>query len=108
MNEIRTSNFTAVDVFNAATAKPLKSAINQKLNITGVYICERADLDGVVRTVANLKTEEGAIYGTISDTVIRSVEALPEMLETNGSIAIKVEERDGKAGRTYLVITLVG
>lgn len=106
MVEIRTSNFTAKDMFNAATAKPLKSAIGQTLNIVAIWVTERPDLDGVVKTVANLKADDGNIYGTISDTVIRSALALPEMIEEEGSVAIKVEERPGTKGRNYLVVTL--
>lgn len=106
MEEIRTNNFTAKDMFNAATARPLKSAVGQTLTVVGVWVCERPDLNGEVQTVANIKTDDGAIYGTISETVIRSVLALPEMLQEDGSIAINVEERPGKGGRNYLVITL--
>lgn len=105
MEEIRTNNFTAKDMFNAATARPLKSAIGQTLNVVGVWVCERPDLNGEIQTVANIKTDDDSIYGTISETVIRSVIALPEMLE-DGPVAINVEEKPGKGGRNYLVITL--
>ena len=105
MEEIRTHEFTAKDIFNSATAKPLKSAIGQKLTVTAIWVCERPDLNGEVQFVANIKTADGEIYGTISDTVIRSVIALPEML-AEGPVTINVEERPGKGGRNYLVITL--
>ena len=105
MTEIRTENFTAKDMFNAATAKPLKSVIGQQLSVTAIWVCEKPDLNGEVQVVANIKTEDGSIYGTISDTVIRAVIALPEMLE-DGPVAINVEERPGTKGRSYLVITL--
>lgn len=105
MEEIRTQQFTAKDMFNAATALPLKSAVGKTLTVVGVWVCERPDLDGVVQEVANIKTEEGSIYGTISATVIRSVLALPEMLE-EGPVSINVEERPGAKGRNYLVVTL--
>lgn len=105
MEEIRTSEFTAKDMFNSATAMPLKSAVGETLNITAIWVCERPDLSGEIQVVANLKTEDGTIYGTISDTVIRSALALPEMLE-DGPVAINVEERPGQKGRSYLVITL--
>lgn len=107
MEEIRTNNFTAKDIFNSATAKPLKSAIGEVLNIVAIYVCERADLNGEIQVVANLKTDDEEIYGTISDTVVRSVLALPEMLEEEGSVAIKIEERPGTKGHSYLVATLV-
>lgn len=105
MEEIRTEKFTAKDMFNAATAKPLKSIIGQTIKVEAIWVCERPDLDGKVQTVANIKTADGAIYGTISETVIRSVQALPEMLE-DGDVAISVEERAGAKGRSYLVVTL--
>jgi hypothetical protein len=105
MEEIRTREFTAKDMFNSATAMPLKSAINQTLDVVAIWVCERPDLNGEVQVVANIKTSDGTIYGTISDTVIRSVLALPEMLE-EGPVSINVEERPGQKGRSYLVITL--
>lgn len=105
MEEIRTREFTAKDMFNSATAMPLKSAVNQTLEVVAIWVCERPDLNGEVQVVANIKTSDGTIYGTISDTVIRSVLALPEMLE-EGPVSINVEERPGQKGRSYLVITL--
>ena len=106
MEEIRTKNFTAKDMFNAATAKSLKSMVGQQLNVVGVWVTDRPDLNGEIKTVANLKTDDGSIYGTISDTVVRSVLALPEMLMTEESILINVESRPGTKGRDYIVITL--
>ena len=105
MKEIRTKEFTAKDMFNSATAQPLKGVIGQSIVVTGLWITERPDKDGVVQVVANLKTSDGIIYGTISDTVIRSAEALPEILE-DGPVTINVEERPGNKGRNYIVITL--
>lgn len=107
MTEIRTKNFEAKDIFNAATALPLKNAIGQTLKITAIWVCERPDADGVAQVVANIKTEDGTIYGTISETVIRSVVALPEMLDVMPSVEVKVEERAGNKGRSYLVMQLV-
>lgn len=105
MTEIRTKEFTAKDQFNSATAKPLKSIIGEQIVVTAVWVCEKPDLNGEVQVVANIKTEDGSIYGTISDTVIRAVIALPEMLE-EGPVTINVEERPSTNGRSYLVITL--
>lgn len=106
MEEIRTKEFTAKDMFNAATALPLKSMVGHTIDVVGIWVSERPDVNGEVQTVANLKTADGSIYGTISDTVIRSVLALPEMLMTEPSIKINVEERPGTKGRNYIVITL--
>ena len=69
MEEIRTKEFTAKDMFNAATANPLKSKIGEQLNIVGIWVCERSNLDGEVQTVANIKTDDGAIYVTISESI---------------------------------------
>lgn len=107
MNEIRTNKFEAKDMFNAATAMPLKSAIGQTLEVEALWITERADADGVLQVVGNFKTTDGTIYGTISETVIRSAIALPEMLEVNDVVKVRVEERAGNKGRSYLVLQLV-
>lgn len=106
MEEIRTKEFTAKDMFNAATANALKTMVGQTIRVVGLWVCERPDLNGEIKVVANLKAEDGSIYGTISDTVIRSVLALPEMLEEAGYVDITVEERPGTKGRSYIVITL--
>ena len=106
MEEVRTNGFSAKDMFNSAVALPLKNAVGQVLNVTDVWVCERPDVEGNIQTVANIKTEDGSIYGTISDTVVRSVLALPEMLVENGVVAIKPEFRPGSHGREYLIITL--
>ena len=107
MEEIRTKEFTAKDMFNAATATPLKTMIGKVISVAAIWVCERPDNDGVVQVVANIKSSDGTIYGTISETVIRSVLAMPEMLEEMSTIDIKVEERAGNKGRSYLVIQLV-
>lgn len=107
MTEIRTKNFEAKDVFNSATAMPLKNAVGEVLPITALWICERPDADGVAQVVCNLKTQDGTIYGTISETVIRSAVALPEMLDVMPVVEVKVEERAGNKGRSYLVMQLV-
>lgn len=106
MEEIRTQEFTAKDMFNSATAQPLKSVIGQQITVVGIWVCERPNLNGEIQTVANIKTADGTIYGTISETVIRSVLALPEMLKEEGQVAVNVEERPGTKGRNYIVITL--
>lgn len=107
MEEIRTKDFTAKDMFNSATATPLKTMIGKTITVSGIWVCERTDNDGVIQTVANIKSVDGTIYGTISETVIRSVLAMPEMLEEMSTIDIKVEERAGNKGRSYLIIQLV-
>lgn len=106
MEEIRTELFTAKDMFNATTAQPLKSVAGQTIDVIAVWVTERPDADGVVQPVANFKTAEGTIYGSISQPVIRSAVAIPELLKETGTVAIRVEERPGKGGRNYLVIQL--
>lgn len=106
MEEIRTPEFTAKDMFNATTAQALKSVAGQTINVIGVWITERPDADGVVQQVANFKTEDGAIYGSISQPVIRSAVAIPELLNESSPVAIRVEERAGSGSKKYLVIQL--
>lgn len=107
MEEVRTQRFSAKDQFNSATALPLKSVVGETINVTAVWVCDRPDLEGNLQTVATLKTDDGRLFGTISDTVVRSVLALPEMLLAEESIAIKPEYRPGTKGREYLIISLV-
>lgn len=107
MEEIRTKGFTGKDIFNSATATPLKTMVDQVITVTAIWVCERVDKDGVIQTVANIKAKDGTVYGTISETVLRSVLALPEMLDEMSEIDIRVEERSGNHGRSYLVIQLV-
>lgn len=106
MEEIRTQEFTAKDMFNATTAQPLKSVAGQTIDVVGVWVTERPDSDGVVQPVANFKVADGTIYGSISQPVIRSAVAIPELLKESKPLPIRVEERSGKGGRNYLVIQL--
>jgi len=110
MTNIRTENFTAKDIFNTATAKPLKDCINPKtgkgeITISAVYITERPDQDGNVQEVANFKLDNGDIVSTISQTVIKSACALPELLE-DGDVTVEIEQRQGNHGRSFLVLVL--
>lgn len=106
MEEIRTELFTAKDMFNSTTAQALKSVAGQTIDVIAVWVTERPDADGVVQPVANFKTADGTIYGTISQAVIRSAVAIPELLKESGTVAIRVESRQGKGNREYLVIQL--
>lgn len=106
MEDIRTELFTATDMFNATTALPLKSVIGQTIEVVALWLTERPDIDGVVKPVVNFKTKDGTIYGSISQPVIRSAVAIPELLKSSPSVAIRVEERAGKGNRNYLVIQL--
>ncbi len=106
MEEIRTSNFTAKDIFNAATATPLKTMIGKTIPITALWITERPDADGVVQIVASLKAEDGTIYGTISETIIRAAIALPELLAESSPVNVEIEEREGTKGHSFLVMHL--
>lgn len=106
MEEIRTPGFTAKDMFNATTSEGLKSVVGKTINVVDVWIVERPDIDGVVQQVANFKTDDGLIYSTISQPVIRSAVAIPELLQESSPVAIRVEERAGSGSKKYLIIQL--
>ena len=95
MEEIRTELFTAKDMFNSTTAQALKTVAGQTIDVIAVWVTERPDADGVVQPVANFKTADGTIYGSISQPVIRSAVAIPELLKESGTVAIRVESREG-------------
>lgn len=106
MEEIRTINYSAHDVFNEASAKSLKDTKPEDvLTVSGVHICERPDNDGVIRTQCFFKTDAG-IFGTVSKSVLVSATALPDLLKEEDAVKIKVVRRKGNSGREYLMLEL--
>lgn len=105
MENVR-ENFDAKDIFNTSTARSLNDLEDgAELVVQGVYITEKPDKDGVVQPVCYFKTEDG-IYGTISNSVISSAVAIPELLG-DGALAIRIVKRKSGNGRTYNLIELV-
>lgn len=104
--EIRTKEITAKDMFNSSSALALKDKVGEELKVVGIFTREKTGVDGIEGLVGYVKTEEG-IYATVSGTVIDQFEALAEMLETDGPVAVKVLSRKSNAGREYFQLELV-
>ena len=99
MELVRTNGFTAKDLFNVASATPIKNVEGQELNITDV--CIRPNKDG--EAVGYMKDDNGVCYATISSTCIEQIETLAELVPTT----VKVNSKKSNAGRTYFVLELV-
>lgn len=103
MADVRTTNFTSKDKFNIGSATPLKNVCGQTLNITAVCVAEKADGE----IAGYMKDDKNTIYATISNSVIDQLVALAELVEEEGTIAVRVLERTSNAGRTYFLLELV-
>jgi hypothetical protein len=106
MEEVR-KNFDAKDVFNTSNAHSLNDLEDgTEISVIGVYITEKPDKDGVVKPVCYFKTSD-KIYGTISNSVISSAVAIPELLVDGEPLAIRVVKRKSANNRKYNLIELV-
>lgn len=99
MELVRTNGFTAKDLFNIASATPLKNVDGQELEVTDV--CIRPNKDG--EAVGYLKDKDGVCYATISTTCIEQIETLAELVPAT----VKVVSKKSNGGRTYFVLELV-
>lgn len=103
MTQTRTSGFTTKDLFNVGSATPLKNVSGQTLTISAVCVATKADGE----LAGYMKDDKGAIYATISNSVIDQLQALAELVEESGAQGVKVLERTSNAGRTYFMLELV-
>ena len=106
METIR-EKFDAKDIFNTSTARSLNDLEDgTEVTVKGVYVTEKPDKDGVIQPVCYFKTDDG-ILGTISNSVISSAVAIPELLTDEDGLKIRVVKRKSGNGRTYNLIELV-
>lgn len=107
MEKIKTAGFTAKDEFNASNSTPFKAIKNSVINVTDMMIRDRVpDEEGRVETVGFLKSEDGTIYATISDTVIEQLIALKDILEAEGPQNILIVPKTSNGGREYFMLEL--
>ena len=102
-------NFSKKDELNSIGATSLQEIAGQIINISGIAIDERPDRDGVARDVGLIKTSDGTIYSTISDTVIRGLWSISDYMEDEGldSVDIRVNQKEAKSGRNFLILQIV-
>lgn len=98
---IKTTNLTAKDLFNAnSSSMSLEKA--EEITVTGVATDRVIDTEtGEEKDVAYLFTPEG-VYGSVSATVLSTIEKLAELVDEIGELEITVQHRESKSGRTFL------
>ena len=106
MEEVRV-NFSAKDLFNTSNAKSLNDLEDgTELTVDGMCLIEKPDKDGVVKPVCYFKAGD-TIYGTISNSVIASAIAMPELMAEGEALTIRVVKRKSANNRKYNLIELV-
>ena len=104
METIRTKGFTAKDIFNSTASTPIKDVKEETIKVADIFVKDKVDGD----TVGYLKTEDGTIYATVSNTVIDQLPALAEINEgQNGAVEVKVVPKTSNSGREYYILELV-
>lgn len=103
MEGFRTEGFTAKDLFNAASATPIKSLKGSSIEVTDVMVSVNSDGE----LVGYMKDTQGIIYATISSTVIDQLKPLAELLDDASSIRIGVISKTSDNDREYFMLELV-
>lgn len=107
MEKIKTKGFTAKDEFNSANSTPFKAIKNSVIKVTDLMVKDRVpDDEGKVETVGFIKSEEGEIYATISDTVIEQLIVLKEIIESEGAKDILIVPKQSNGGREYFMLEI--
>lgn len=107
MEKIKTKGFTAKDEFNSANSTPFKAIKNSVIRVTDLMIKDRVpDGDGKVATVGYIKSEEGYVYATISDTVIEQLIVLKDIIESDGPQDVLIVPMKSNAGREYFMLEI--
>lgn len=106
MQTIITKNFTAKDKFNISGADGLKNHKDEVLTITDVLVGDFPDKDGNIVTNAVLKDNEGKLYCSISQAVVKSAIALAEIFETEDSVDVIARAKQSGNKREYLILEL--
>lgn len=97
--EIRTNGITGKDVFNCGSSTPLKDVVGKELNVVDIYVTVKED----GTTAGYLKTDEGDMYATISNSILGQLEGLVELLPAT----VVAVSKKSNANRDYLMLELV-
>lgn len=98
MKEIRTNGITGKDIFNCGSSTPIKEVIGVKLDVTDIYVTEKED--GVV--AGYLKTTDGTMYATISNSILGQLDGLTELLPAT---VVPISKKSN-SNRDYLMLEL--
>ena len=108
MELIRTKGIQAKDIFNAKSALSMKDIKGQVIEVNATFVNESKDENGNIVPVGYLRTVDGVMYATVSNTIIEQLEPLAEMLDTDyNPCKIKVVGKTSNANREYLQLELV-
>ena len=97
--EIRTSGITGKDVFNCGSSTPIKDVVGVQLNVVDIYVTDKED----GTTAGYLKTTDGQMYATISNSILGQLEGLAELLPAT----VVAVSKKSNSNRDYLMLELV-
>ena len=93
-------------LMNSNETKKMSDAEGSVLNPTAWIVYEDVDNTGEIKKIVSLVTEDGEIFGTISESFISAFERIVDFFD--GEVGeIKVVSGFSKAGRTYITCDIV-
>lgn len=100
-------NMTKKDLFNAKNASlNIKEYLGEKLTITGCAIMPEDD-----KEIGYFVAEDIGVFGVSSETLIKSIEDLPDLLadaaDSGEPTVIIVNAAESKSGKTYYTMQIV-
>lgn len=104
-----TENFTKRDMANARNGFSFKD-LEKPCNVTIVAAARTEDLDeetGEVRHVTIFKTAENEYYTGISDSIYENTELLEELINEEGPVQVRINERKSKNDRDFLTMIIL-
>lgn len=108
-NTKATNNFTKKDAINSRNSFALQDLDDTTiLTVIKAAIVQRPDLEtGEDKEVSILVTNDGEVYSAISATVCETMCDIIDLLEEEGTLAIRLNKRKSKAGREFLSLTIL-
>lgn len=99
------NTLTKKELFNAKN-NGVAVADGMELSIVGVGTFPDTDKDGNAVNVTALKSEDGAIYTTISATIFDCIDMLADIINDETKVTIVVHEKESKNGRKFLQLEI--
>lgn len=104
-----TKNFTKKMAINIGMGTPLKDAADTVLeSIQAAAIVEDVDREtGEIKVAAAIVDGNGAVYTSISATVLESIPDIIELIDDGEEFDVRVIVRTSKAGREFLTLNVL-
>lgn len=94
---ITTSSWSAMDTFKAIKSTALAETVGRSFTVEAIAVgTDISAEDGKEIKAGYLRDSDGIMYSTVSKTTIQQLEALIELIESNGAMAVKVMEQTCK------------